>query len=74
MKKHRQRYVALILGFLLGIQNGKIALWKTGQAQTTYVFPYRADTLPPEIQTALQSGIPIQTPEELEALIENYLS
>ena len=74
MKKHRQRYVTLILGFILGIQNGNIALWKTGQSAPTYVFPYRAETLPLEIRTALEAGIPVETPAELEALVENYLS
>lgn len=74
MKKHRQLYLTLILGFILGIHRGNIALWKNGQAEPAYVFPYRADTLPLDVQEALHSGIPVETPAELEELAENYLS
>ena len=74
MKKHRQLYLALILGFILGIHRGNIALWKNGTSQPAHVFPYRADTLPPEIRSALENGIPVDSLEELEALAENYLS
>ena len=74
MKKYRQFYLTLILGFILGIYRGNIALWKTGHVEPSHVFPYRADTLPSDIRQALESGIPIETPEELEDLAENYLS
>ena len=74
MKKHRQLYLALIFGFMLGIHRGNIALWKNGQAEPAHVFPYRADTLPPEIRSALAAGISVDSLEELEALAENYLS
>ena len=74
MKKYRQFYLTLILGFILGIHRGNIALWKIGQAEPTHVFPYRADTLPEDVRDALKSGIHVETPEELEDLAENYLS
>ena len=74
MKKHRQLYLTLILGFILGIHGGNIALWKNGQSEPAHVFPYRADTLPLEIRSALEAGISVDSLEELEALAENYLS
>ena len=33
----------LIFGFLLGIQDGNIALWEDGKSDPIRVFPYSAD-------------------------------
>ena len=74
MKKHRQLYLTLILGFILGIHRGNIALWKNGQTEPAHVFPYRADTLPRDVQEALTDGILVDTPDQLAELAENYFS
>lgn len=74
MKKYRQLYLALMMGFILGIYKGNIALWKNNGGTPVHVFPYQAEMLPQEARDALESGICVESPEELEALAENYLS
>lgn len=74
MKGMRYLYIALIFGFLLGISDGYIALWKDGTEEPLQVFPYHARLLPLADQQALEKGIPIDTPEELNRLMEDYLS
>ena len=74
MKKYRCLYLALMLTFILGVQDGKIALWKNGEPKPLQVFPYQAQMLPPEAQSALEKGVPIESLEQLEELAESYLS
>ncbi len=62
-----------LLGFLLGIHNGRVALWKDQDPKPVRVFPYYASALPPEAQKALKAGIPLESMEDLEALIKKYL-
>lgn len=73
MKKKPLLTQLLILGFLLGIQDGCIALWRDGNPDPE-VFPYRAEHLPIADQKALEKGIFIAGEEELARLIEDYLS
>ena len=74
MKGIRQLYLALIFGFLLGISDGYIALWKDGSEKPVEVFPYQARLLPVADQQALEKGIPIDSAEDLQRLMEDYLS
>ena len=74
MKKLRYLYVTLVFGFLLGISDGYIALWKDGGADPVRVFPYRAENLPVADQQALEKGIYLEDKEELLQLMEDYLS
>ena len=74
MKPHRQLYLTLMLGFILGLRGGNIALWRSGSAEVLRIFPYRAEMLPPEAQDALAAGIPIEDLRQLEELAENYFS
>ena len=67
-------YFTLIFGFLLGISDGYIALWKDGNADPVRVFPYKAETLPIADQQALESGIHLDSKMELVQLLEDYLS
>lgn len=67
-------YITLLFGFLLGIRDGYIALWKDGNATPIRVFPYRAEYLPEADQRALENGIHIDGEEELKPLLEDYLS
>jgi hypothetical protein len=64
----------LLFGFLLGIHEGKIALWKDNQEKPIKVIPYQVSLLPKEDQKALQQGIRIESTRELYQLIEDYLS
>ena len=62
------------LGFLLGIHDGRIALWKDGETDPWRVFPYPAAVLPAEEQSALKKGIRVDSMDDLNRLLENFLS
>ena len=64
----------LLLGFLLGVKDGRIALWKDGAAQPWKVFPYPISALPEDTQQALRNGIRVDSSEQLDRLLENLLS
>ena len=64
----------LLLGFLLGIYDGKVALWIDGFSKPYYVSEYSAQVLPPADQQRLAEGIKIRDREELNRLLEDYLS
>ena len=70
----RYLYFTLLFGFLLGISDGYIALWKEGNPRPLQVFPYRAEYLPSADQQALEKGIRINDKQELKHLLEDYLS
>lgn len=75
--KHRiTRFLstAFLLSILIGVHNGKIALWRDGDPEPFKVFPYRASMLPDEQEQALKKGIRVESMEELERLLEAYLS
>ena len=74
MKRKRFKKILLLFGFLLGISDGRIALWKDGQADPVKVFPYRAETLHLADQQALENGIHLDSKEDLIRLLEDYLS
>ena len=69
-----RRYLALIFTVLLGIHNGFVALWLPDDEKPAVVFPYSARSLPAEDYQALQEGISIETPEELDRILEDFLS
>lgn len=66
--------IALVAVYLLGIHDGKIALWEGDDPEPVQVFPYRASMLPAEARKLLEKGIPIESMEELRQLAEQYLS
>ena len=74
MKRFRQKYLALILTFFLGLREGNIVLWQAGCDEETRVFPYRAETLPPAAQAALEDGMVFGSSEEAMETVENFLS
>lgn len=64
----------LLLGFLLGIHDGRIALWRDGEADPWKVFPYPVSALPAQPQQELRKGIRVDSMEDLDRLLENLLS
>ena len=74
LKSIRYLYFTLIFGFLLGISDGYVALWKTGNPKPVEIFPYQAKFLPVADQQALARGIPIAGEQDLHRLLEDYLS
>lgn len=77
MKKRSVTRLVLPLAlavYLLGIHDGKIALWHGDDPEPVEVFPYRAALLPEEDRQRLEKGIPIDSMEDLRRLVEAYLS
>lgn len=59
--------------YLLGIHDGKIALWSGDDPEPLKVFPYKASMLPEADRQRLEAGIPIDSMDELRKLAEAYL-
>ena len=74
MKKLSLLYCILCLGFILGIHEGRIALWKDNDPEPYKVFPYYASLLPREDRNALKKGIYLENEDQLRKLVEDYLS
>lgn len=77
MKKRqicRCLYSLLLFGFLLGVHDGRIALWKDGNSQPWRIFPYPVAVLPSDTQAELKQGIRIDSMEDLDKILENLLS
>ena len=75
MKKHSNiLYSIILLGFLIGIHKGQVALWRDNNPTPVKVFPYRAEILPEADQAALQKGIRINSIADLQRLLQDYLS
>ena len=74
-QKYLRALVCLLLAvYLLGVHDGKIALWCNDDPQPAAVFPYRAALLPEEVRKQLEVGIPIDSMDELNRLLEACLS
>lgn len=75
-KQHLCRHICtiLLLGFLLGVHEGRIAIWKDGNAEPWRIFPYPLAVLPSDTQQELKKGIKIDTMDDLDRLLENLLS
>ncbi len=63
----------LLLGLLLGSYKGSLALWRDQDPIPYKIFPYPVSALPPEAQRDLQKGIPIDSIEDVQSLLEKYL-
>ena len=73
MKKDCVVFWIAVTLYTLGIHEGKIALWKDGDP-TPETFPYFAEYLPEEDFQRLTQGIPIDSPQDLAQILEDYLS
>ena len=74
MIKRRAQCLALILTAILGLQEGNPALWQAGTNEPFQVFPYRSDTLPPEVRQALENGIPFSDTDAAREAAEDFCS
>lgn len=64
----------VLFGFMLGIHEGKIALWEGDDPEPVYIYPYSAQLLPLADQSALEDGIHFHSRHDLERLLGDYLS
>lgn len=62
----------LLAGFLLGIHDGRVAIWKDGCSQPYRVIPCPAFLLTRSQQDALAAGIPIRNMTDVEKLIRDF--
>ena len=74
MKRCQQKYLALILTFFLGLREGNIILGQAGCDEQMRLFPYRTETLPPAVRSALEKGMAFPSSEEAMETAENFLS
>ena len=74
MKKRTILMNIMLLGFLLGVYKGNIAIWKDNDPAPIKVFPYKASMLPKADQKALEKGIEFDTLDQLQKMIQDYLS
>ena len=74
IKRIRYFYPALLFGFFLGIHEGYISLWRADDTKPLQVFPYRAEMLPNADRQALENRIYLANEQELQQLLEDYLS
>ena len=75
MTKHFKAALSLTLvcGFLLGIHEGRLTLWRDGEDRPEQIYDIRADSLPPADRLQLSRGIRARSREEVWQLLENYL-
>ena len=64
----------LLFGFILGIHEGKVALWKDGQRKPVKIFPYQASMFPDADRKRLEQGIHVESLNELYKMIQDYFS
>ena len=75
MDKRTRRICTMVLlaGFLLGIRDGRLALWRDDDPHPVQIYDIRADSLPPADRLQLRRGIRSESREALWLLLENYL-
>ena len=66
--------VALMLTFFVGVHNGRLALWKNEDPTPCKVFPCPIILLPTKVQEQLKYGVRLETIEDVNRLLENFLS
>ena len=64
----------MALGFLLGIREGRLTLWRDGEDRPEQVYDIQADSLPPADRLQLRRGIRVESREDVWLLLENYLN
>jgi hypothetical protein len=72
MKK--QLAAMILVGYLLGIRSGHVALWKQDDPQPLRVFPWSANMMPHKIRQALEKGIYVEKDSDIGRLIQDMIS
>ena len=72
--KHIIALIPLLLSFYLGVYNENLAIWDTETKKPVFILPYKMKNYPEADQQKLREGIPFETPDELSALLEDYMS
>lgn len=64
----------VVLGFLVGSYNGRIAVWKDDDPEPFRVYPCPIYLLPHKEREALKRGIRIEDMDDVGRFIENFMS
>jgi len=64
----------LISAMFLGSYRGYVALFKKGSEEPFQIYPCRVEALPEADQKLLEERIRVRNDEELNRLLEDYLS
>lgn len=70
----RRMLIPIILGFLLGSYNGRLAVWKGDDPLPYRVYPCPVYLLPQKERQMLQQGIRVDDMDDLSRFLENFLS
>lgn len=65
--------LALFVGYL-GLYNGQLALFNGSNPAPDTVLPYRVELYPEADRESLRNGIPYNSENELNRLLEDFLS
>ena len=72
---HKRLFPALLLlSLTLGCFRGYLALFDKGASEPKQIFPCQVSSLPDADRQALEKGIPVRSQEELNRLLEDFLS
>lgn len=63
-----------ILSMVLGSWKGYIAIFNHGEEEPRQIFPNTVASLPQADQEALNQGIFVRTDQQMQQLLEDYLS
>lgn len=74
MQINKSLRIAVLLLGLLGIYNGKLAIYHNGKNVPNVVLPYSAEIFTNEDQSALKDGIYFEDQVQLSSLLEDFLS
>ena len=74
MKARQLLHYILLASFLIGIHNGRIAVWQSEDPEPIAILPYSADLLPPADRIALEKGIWLNSREDLTRFLEDFCS
>lgn len=64
----------ILLGFLIGTYNGRLAVWKGDDPEPYRVYPCPVYLLPKDERDALRRGIRIDSMDDVSDFLENFLS
>jgi hypothetical protein len=65
---------ALFFSFLLGVHDGRLAMWKDEDPTPCKVFPCPIIVLPQAVQEQLRAGLRLESMDDVNRLLENFLS
>lgn len=73
--RYRKRLITLVLiGYLIGIKGGQVAIWKLDDPQPLRVFPWSAAMLPSQIRSALEKGIRVEADSDIGRLLDEMIA